>query len=402
VVLLLAGALLCWFLLDASTPPWTKAHTLEWGKGHWPNAVEKLGKFWPPLWLFMVWALAAGRKRIALAGLLALLLVALPVGALKYSVCRLRPYASPPAHWTKTSYSFPSGDAAQAFATAVAAAALMRGRWRWLPFAVAAAVAVLRVLNCRHYPSDVLTGAAVGLAMGAVALAAWRAILRRPPSTAPPGRWTRLVAWFWGQPRRPAWLGWIVLGLPFAEAFANAEIAVCLRGFGPFLAAALLLAKGEAWLRWLRTSRPPSSAAPALVLVAMTLLAILPSLGWVSLYDRDEGYYAECAREMVQRRDPLVPHFGGKPWMEKRLFSTGSWPCRCRSLGGMPSAPMSSLCACRPRSSARYACGSSTGWGAICSTAAPELWRRARWPCVRSSPRSRAWPCSTPASPPRC
>ena len=39
---------------------------------------------------------------------------------------------------------------------------------------------------------------------------------------------------------------------------------------------------------------------------------------WIlPLVDRDEAYYAEVSREMLQRDDFLVPHFNGQPWLEK-------------------------------------------------------------------------------------
>ena len=103
-----------------------------------------------------------------------------------------------------------------------------------------------------------------------------------------------------------------------------------LRGFGPFIACALIAAKGRAWLRWVegrgflgfraggaKDSVQRRSRAAVVVLVLLFALAALPTLSWTTLFDRDEGYYAECGREMLMRRDPFVPHFNGKPWLEK-------------------------------------------------------------------------------------
>lgn len=53
------------------------------------------------------------------------------------------------------------------------------------------------------------------------------------------------------------------------------------------------------------------------MLAGLLALFILPALSWPSLYDRDEGYYAECARHMSLTGDVFVPHFSGEPWMEK-------------------------------------------------------------------------------------
>jgi 4-amino-4-deoxy-L-arabinose transferase-like glycosyltransferase len=93
---------------------------------------------------------------------------------------------------------------------------------------------------------------------------------------------------------------------------------------GPLSVCVLLIAKGRAWLSWLaeaETARAPESDRRArisgLLLVALAALATIPCLGSTTFFDRDEGYYAECAREMAIRGDPFVPTFSGKPWMEK-------------------------------------------------------------------------------------
>ena len=93
---------------------------------------------------------------------------------------------------------------------------------------------------------------------------------------------------------------------------------------GPLAVCVILLAKGRGWLNWLaetETCAPPESARRAkiagLALVALAALTTIPCLGSTTFFDRDEGYYAECAREMALRGDPFVPTFSGKPWMEK-------------------------------------------------------------------------------------
>ena len=93
---------------------------------------------------------------------------------------------------------------------------------------------------------------------------------------------------------------------------------------GPLAVCVILLAKGRGWLNWLaetETCAPAESLRRAriagIVLVALAALATVPCLGSTTFFDRDEGYYAECAREMALRGDPFVPTFSGKPWMEK-------------------------------------------------------------------------------------
>ena len=63
------------------------------------------------------------------------------------------------------SFSFPSGDAALAFGAA-AALGIVAPRYRAFALLFALAVAVSRVLAGVHYPSDVLAGAAIGVACG--------------------------------------------------------------------------------------------------------------------------------------------------------------------------------------------------------------------------------------------
>jgi 4-amino-4-deoxy-L-arabinose transferase-like glycosyltransferase len=43
----------------------------------------------------------------------------------------------------------------------------------------------------------------------------------------------------------------------------------------------------------------------------------LAGLGLPPLTDRDEAYYANVSREMLERGDFLLPHLNGKPWLEK-------------------------------------------------------------------------------------
>lgn len=81
------------------------------------------------------------------------------VTLLKFSTHQLRPDA--------TSYnSFPSGHTAQAFAAATFLSEEYKRRLPWMPYAaygIASGVGALRIANNRHYISDVLLGAGIGI-----------------------------------------------------------------------------------------------------------------------------------------------------------------------------------------------------------------------------------------------
>jgi undecaprenyl-diphosphatase len=99
----------------------------------------------------------------------------------KTIVNRHRPFETqlgPPS----STHSFPSGHSATAFACATVLASLAP-RWRVPFFVLAALIAISRVYNGLHYPTDVLAGSALGVLVGLAVLWAtkrgWR--LRASP-----------------------------------------------------------------------------------------------------------------------------------------------------------------------------------------------------------------------------
>jgi membrane-associated phospholipid phosphatase len=81
------------------------------------------------------------------------------VTLLKSSTHQLRPDGS-------TYNSFPSGHTAQAFAAATFLSEEYKDRYKWMPYVsygVASSVGILRMANNRHYISDVLVGAGIGI-----------------------------------------------------------------------------------------------------------------------------------------------------------------------------------------------------------------------------------------------
>jgi len=101
-------------------------------------------------------------------------------------------------------WSFPSGHTSTAFTAATAGATLLTlellGRSRWAialawvgGMSVATTTGVLRVAAGRHFPSDVLTSALLGTAIGAaVPLAHWRPVPAGDFARAPGRSWALL------------------------------------------------------------------------------------------------------------------------------------------------------------------------------------------------------------------
>lgn len=132
------------------------------------------------IWLVLLGVLAAlsgntGRWA-ALAGLAALVLGFVSSEALKSLVMQPRPFVSLPdvrlLISPPSSYSFPSVNATYAFAASSGASLTSRrllGRlpiWVWGFLALAVAVSYSRVYVGVHYPSDVLSGAIIGILIG--------------------------------------------------------------------------------------------------------------------------------------------------------------------------------------------------------------------------------------------
>jgi membrane-associated phospholipid phosphatase len=217
------------------------------GSSPWIAALKLLGKAWLQIWLLLLWFRISRRRRHVLAGLVALILVAVVVNPLKLTVARARPYAvlkaqriGQPSQRFTHFLSFPSGDTATVFACGTAILPAFGWPARVLLLAVAAGVGALRVAVRAHYPSDVLAGAAIGILLG------WLAI--------------RLID-RWGQSDRPVpyenglvWMG--VLGIPLFVGILEgwAGLWLVLKTYGPLILCILLAAKGVQVLR--RTGRP--------------------------------------------------------------------------------------------------------------------------------------------------
>jgi undecaprenyl-diphosphatase len=137
-------------------------------------AVSRLGD--GPLWYALIAALALAGERdaaaaMAISGLLGLWVYR----ALKRRTRRPRPCAACPGVIALAApldeFSFPSGHTLHAVAFAVIASAFIPWlAWLLVPFALL--IGLSRPLLGLHYPSDVLAGAALGLALGLLAVRA--------------------------------------------------------------------------------------------------------------------------------------------------------------------------------------------------------------------------------------
>jgi undecaprenyl-diphosphatase len=221
------------FFFTAKIPP----------KAPWLLAIGELGRPLALLWLLLLWAWAAKRPRVLLAGLLAMLLTLCAVLPIKSAVGRVRPDEDPAEvmqqPFYKRSYSFPSGDATIAFAVATAAAGFIAAaKVRWLPFLLAAMAGVTRLMVLRHFASDVIAGAALGILCGYAALRICRCkFSRRMLSLAPPTCW------------RPAFGVAALLYLIFDAVTRGPVSKNFLPIFWPAVAFVLIVAKGPACLR---------------------------------------------------------------------------------------------------------------------------------------------------------
>ena len=268
--------------------------------------------------VLLIGALGAfGLRRRATAALVALVLVGVCVSVIKPTVNRVRPDGS--------AHSFPSGDAASSAAIATVLTARTAAVVT-ITVPVVAGVGLFRVLDERHYPSDVAAGIALGVAAGFLGT-----------------RWTRRRRY------------------PSARPFlALAVVAAGSSTWGLFTGGSSRYATELAVLL------PPLLAlVTARILVVMARRGALPN-GWVggrgvaavallgltvywfmatgsTLWDRDEPRFARCAVEMVESGDYLVPTFNGelrpdKPagiyWLMSvplRLFGVSEWAVRAWS-----------------------------------------------------------------------
>ena len=114
--------------------------------------------------------LARGERRVLIGGLTLLegnLLLGAVVDASKEACGRVRPNHPGAGAWLAGGDSFPSSHAAHAFLIAsVIDETFQKPEWRWVIYAMATGVALQRVHEGVHYPTDVLAGGMLGWWVG--------------------------------------------------------------------------------------------------------------------------------------------------------------------------------------------------------------------------------------------
>lgn len=259
-----------------------------------------------------------GSRRRAFHIILAVILAGILVWPFKLGVARERPNRS-------NTESFPSGDTA----TIAAFCAPLASASPWgaaLGSLATGAVAAGRIYDGKHFPSDVLTGAAVGVLSAALAAGLLR---RRSPRI--PRRWFLIAI--------GGILAFDLVKLPWARALPNALSAFAT--WGPLLAFLFFVRLWPAWRRLRRRRRLTLSRPVVLACTTALVLWIYFSLTTAStLWDRDEPRFSRATVEMVQSGNYLYPTFNGslrpdKPiliyWLMSgpvRLFGPSEFACR--------------------------------------------------------------------------
>jgi membrane-associated phospholipid phosphatase len=116
---------------------------------------------------------------------------------LKWCIGRIRPFHGVPPFQlhpfgkglldAEAGFSFPSGDASLAFAMA-ASLTIVAPKWRALWWTLAVIVGLERIAENAHYPSDIVAGAALGVAVAHLAkkfVYAWEKKSHQVPSPSP-------------------------------------------------------------------------------------------------------------------------------------------------------------------------------------------------------------------------
>jgi len=177
ILILGLAAIWSYFNLDQHVFSLLCQKPVNWNKSYWLEAFTYLGKAWLPIWLLLICFVSTGRQRPVLIAFLALIIVSLTVNPLKVSVKRPRPREIIKNRLEQNEQlnllnhlSFPSGDTAVAFAVGTVVMSFVTWPMACLLLAACTGIALLRVTDMAHYPSDVFAGAAIGTFAGWLAI----------------------------------------------------------------------------------------------------------------------------------------------------------------------------------------------------------------------------------------
>jgi len=236
-------------------------------------------------------------RRAATRVALSLLAATIVASLLKNIITRQRPNAN-------DFDSFPSGHSIATFS--LAGALFFHLRLKAVPFlAVAVLVAFSRLFRSAHYLSDVIAGTGLGLiCAGGAAL-----LIREAP------RFTR---------RKNIRIIAAVLAFGFAITpwvkNKNTLSQLVFIVMPPIIFFVFWSYIDD--IKSFSTGLVRRFSEKRLLLIIFVIALIAFSMGnWASsLFDRDEGWYGEVAREMKESGDFLTPAYRGEQWLEKPPF----------------------------------------------------------------------------------
>lgn len=337
-VLLSLALLAFWF--DSAVDQNIRAFSHRVGKEHLLQdilfLIRPLGKGDILLSVALLLGIGGYRRRL-LHILLGLILVTILVWPLKLIVGRERPNKS-------NAESFPSGDTATV--SAFCLPLLNANPWTGSAAGILiTAVAAGRVYDGKHFPSDVLVGAAVGLCAGMLAMV----ILRRSRYRKIPWRrgWLlmALIAWIavclvlhFGYGKNELAVDFLCTWFPALLLLTVSRIAPVL--CRKYAATALMRWRQPAW-RWIGSG----------LLLAAILGVYVYTATRSSLWDRDEPRFAKATLEMIQSGNYLFPTFNGdlrpdKPILIYWLMSIAIRLLGITELACRLWAPIGTICAC--------------------------------------------------------
>jgi len=251
ILAICALAILCLLFIDKPLFDILKQAPLKRHGSDWQFGFKQLGKTWLLVWLILLWVWINNSPKLAMTAFLAMLILIPLVLPLKTIIHRPRPkdVIKAPARaglddFKLRSSSFPSGDAANAFAVAAVLAFFAKPIFKPALFLAAALIAIFRVTSLSHYPSDACAGTAIGL------FAAWLAIKIANNSHAIANLKTYNRKWR------------IITGLsvfamiPLVSAFERANpITIFLKTYYPLLIAMIIFFKHRDIFIWIRSKK---------------------------------------------------------------------------------------------------------------------------------------------------